>query len=72
MRNNPDQSEVQVFRDLVDKFTSIQRELHLAYRNDRFSRDHLIIGADIPHIQNSYNTKSPPLPKRLSIALYQS
>lgn len=39
MRQSPDKSEVEVFRALVEKLTSIRRHLHPSYREDRFLRD---------------------------------
>ena len=59
MQSNPDHSEVDLFRQLVAKLTSFQRQLHPSYREDRFLRDQLIIGADLPHIQHSLQDKIP-------------
>ena len=59
MRQDPERSELEVFRKLVDKLTSIQRQLHPSYREDRFLRDQLIIAADINQLSNSLREKIP-------------
>lgn len=53
MHQDSERSELEVFRKLVDKQTSIQQQLHPSYKEDRFLRDQFIIAADVSHLRNS-------------------
>ena len=59
MRQQPEKSELQVFREFCDNLSSIQRQLHSSYHNDLFLRDQLMVAADIEDIQRLLMDKIP-------------
>ena len=59
MRNNPDKSELEVFREVSDNLTRVQHQLHKDYHHDRFLRDQLLRAADLPHLRRSLIEKIP-------------
>ena len=59
MRENPDSSELQVFRSMVTKLSKLQRQLEKEYRGDVFLRDQIIIASDLPAAQQSMRERVP-------------
>lgn len=53
MRVKHDKSELEVFRDFTYRLSSIQKQLHISYHQDRFLRDKLMIAADISNIHRA-------------------
>ena len=58
-QNNPDKSELEVFRTLSEELVQTQHQLHADYHLDRFLRDQLLISADIPKLRRSLIEKIP-------------
>lgn len=48
MSNDPDESEIEVFRKFVAKLTSLQKQLDRSYNDDKFIGDRIITAVDIP------------------------
>lgn len=59
IKNNPTKSELEVFKDFVDKATSIQQQLSPSYHEDRNLREMVMIGVNIPRIQESLGDRQP-------------
>lgn len=59
MRNDPEKSELQVFRQFTNKLSRLQQQLDTIYHNDTFLRDQLIISTDIPHVQKLLRERLP-------------
>ena len=59
MRENPDKSELQVFRGMITKLSKLQRQLSKEYRNDLFLRDQIVISTDVPAAQQSMRERVP-------------
>lgn len=59
MRQQPEKSELQVFREFCDNLSSLQRQLHSSYHNDLFLRDQLMVAADIEDIKRLLMDKIP-------------
>lgn len=59
MGKNPEMSEVAAFRDLLAYLNRIQRQLHPAYRKDRFLKGQLVTSADIPQVSRALREKVP-------------
>lgn len=48
VNNNPDASDVEVFRMFLAKLMSLQKQLDMSYHDERFLRDSLMTAVDIP------------------------
>ena len=59
MANDPDKSQMEVFRHVSDELIKTQLQLHEDYRKDRFLRDQLLIAADIPRLRRSLIERIP-------------
>ena len=59
MNENPDKSEMEVFRKLADRLTNLQRQLDKSYHADHLLRDQLIIAVDLPLIKRSLRERVP-------------
>ena len=51
MSENPDKSELEVFRKMVAKLSKLQRQLDSAYQGDLFLRDQIVVATDMPRVQ---------------------
>jgi hypothetical protein len=58
MRNEPERSEVEVFKSMCRLLSTTQRQLHESYHNDRFLKDQIVISVDIPEIERSLREKA--------------
>ena len=59
MQEAPEKSEIEVFRDLSNRLTQIQRQLDKSYRTDNFLRDQLLVAADLTSIKQSMRERVP-------------
>lgn len=59
MRQSPNKSEMEIFRELCDELSSIQMQLPASYHDDIFLRDKLLVACDIPHIHELLLDKVP-------------
>lgn len=59
MAEEPDESEVTIFRKFVAKLTSLQNQLDPTYQTDQFLRDRLLTAVDIPSIQSTLRDRLP-------------
>jgi hypothetical protein len=58
MRNEPEKSEVDVFKGLCRLLSTTQRQLHEYYHNDRILKDQIVISVEIPGIERSLRQKA--------------
>ena len=58
MRNQPERSEVEVFKSMCRLLSTTQRQLHESYHKDRFLKDQIVIAVDIPEIERSLREKA--------------
>ncbi len=61
MRENPEKSELEVFRCVATRLSQLQRQLSESYRKDEFLRDQIIIAADTGQIQQSMRERVPKI-----------
>lgn len=59
MKEEPEKSEVEVFRSFSFKLTTLQKQLSRHYQHDDFLRDQIIIATDIPNVQQSLRERIP-------------
>jgi hypothetical protein len=59
LQENPNKSEISVFRDLAACLSKIQRQLSREYHKDIFLKDQLVAAADVPIISRALREKPP-------------
>ena len=59
MNEEPDESEVTIFRKFTASLMSLQNQLDDSYHDDQFLRDRLLTAVDIPSIQSSLRDRLP-------------
>ena len=59
MRNNPEKSELEVFKDVVRTLTKTQRQLDTVYQNDINLRNQIVVSVDLPEIARPLKEKTP-------------
>lgn len=59
MTDEPEESEVEIFRKFVAKMISLQKQLDDVYHADHFLRDRLLTAVDIPKIQLTLRDRMP-------------
>lgn len=59
LKEDTDQSEVEVFRAFSYKLSTLQKQLESHYQHDDFIRDQLIVSTDLPRIQQSLLERVP-------------
>jgi hypothetical protein len=58
MRNEPDNSEVEVFKNICRVCSTTQRQLHESFHDDRFLNDQIFIAVEVPEIERSLQKKA--------------
>lgn len=59
MRDNPEESQVSVFRSFVSKLKSLQNKLDDSFHDEKFLIDTLLTAYDIPFVQSSLRDGLP-------------
>lgn len=59
MRNKPNKSKIEVFRQLSHHLSRIQNQLDKQYHKDSFLKDQLVMAADLPHLERSLRERVP-------------
>ena len=65
MGEEPNSSEVNVFREFVAKVMRVHDQLDSTYHGDRMLRDQLMTSIDIPVVQDSLKDKVPRTSQQL-------
>ena len=59
MRNNPQKSELEVFKDVVRTLSKTQRQLDTVYQNDINLRDQIVVSVDLPEVARPLKEQTP-------------
>jgi len=63
MREAPEKSEIEVFREFTHRLTELQRQLDGHYQHEDFLRERLVISENIPAIEQSMRERVPKDPQ---------